>query len=334
MSEMVPAIVVGAFVQFAYAEIWGLNAASVSIVWTLFNVFKFFVIPNAGKIVDQTTNKIKLYLITASISLIGFWIVWNPILFEDKNLVLVEMLVGLIIFAIGSSSQLIVRSSLFQELFDAKSRSTVAGLQQLFSIVGVIAGMIVPPILSDGWKNIQFMAIVMIALSSFGVACCSIGSTLRAKQFPATQEKPKETQAIKESFLHRTLAPLKQIPNLRLLVIATLTSNIGFQSILSNSQLYIKYFVPGVKETRSFFGIELATGSQIGVAQLVGQLFSLGSTPVWLNLSAKLGYGNTWALSAAGFGVITLIQYFFQTGTLGFLFFCQVIFLLILNIVK
>ena len=324
MSEMVPAIVIGAFIQFAYVEIWGVNAAHVSIIWTLFNVFKFFVIPSAGTIVDQSNNKIKLYLITTAISLVGFWIVWNPILFANPAFILAQMFLGLVLFAIGSTIQLIARSCMFSELFDPQSRSAVAGIQQLFSVAAIVAGVISPPIVSDGWLCTRYMASIMVLLTIVGAVCCAIGCSSRNKG--KTEQKVTEpVKSQQESFLKRTWVSLKQSPELSLLFIAVLASNIGFASTLSSGQLYIKYFVPGVKGTRDILGFALTSDAQIGLAQLSGQIVTMFSTPLWLKLCARIGYGSSWALSGSAYGLSLILQYLFQNGSLEFLFFCQIL---------
>ena len=325
-GSLIPAFVVSAFLQFVYTEVWLLDAAVVSMIWTVYNISKLLAMLVLGRWVDQTSfSKIFVGFIASLLMTIGFAGLWIDLPLE-KNIQVYVFTAFLVMFGLGESLYLLARSNLFQELFDSQERSQLMIPQQCFFIVGIVIGMISPPILSGEWENLNIMNVFITGCIIVTTSSCLIGATMRPSKQKVDSNRTETTQQVTKSFTQNLLYTISHERNFTLFLIAMFCTNLAFNCMMASMQLYIKYMIPGVHHplTLPFIDIVLDSKTQIGLAQLIGQLTSIAVSPLWLASVHTRGKSPVWKSGCILFFIVYMLQYFFQTGEFYFMLLSQV----------
>ena len=317
-GSLIPSFVVGSYLQFVYTEVWGLPAAHVSLLWTIFNGTKLVATLTLGTWLDRTRFSRSVTVIASLVMMVlGFIGLWTPLDLPVTTHYVV-LGVALMIFGVGETLYALTRTLMFQELFTPDARNLLMVPQQICFIVGVIIAMILPPMLSSHWKDLTPMT--TFVLTATVLTCCS--SVLGASMQPTpkkteTQEKKEEGG---ESFVQACMSSLRNGPFMRFLV-AMFFVNLSFNCIMTSTPLYIKYLVPGVQIPYPllYWEYELDAASQTGIAQLCGQLASIASTPFWMAVATTSGKARAWQYGCVCLTITFVAQYLLETGHFHFL---------------
>ena len=320
-GSLIPNFVISSFLQYVCSEVWNISATNVSIMWIAYNLTKLTGMLLFGSWLDKTSiSHIKIKIFSSFCIVFGFYTCWVNLFTDSSELIQFLSITGsLIIYGLGETMYTITRSSVFQSRFSAEERAKVMVPQQLFFIVGIMVGLILPPILSQQWTNIPFMAQVIAGICLVASSSGIFGSML---QNPVNNQKSSSSKdnSNNDSLFSQLSDTFKNNKVFIQYLIGIYLTNVGFCCMMSALQLYVKYMVTGVNVplTVPYFDVELDGPAQIGVAQLTGQITSIFCTPIWMKISSILGKGKTWQISCLAIAAVQIIQYFFETGEFYF----------------
>jgi GPH family glycoside/pentoside/hexuronide:cation symporter len=228
------------YIQFLYIDILGLRAAWVGIVWSVYGLWNAVNDPVAGYWSDRTHTRfgrripwIASLFIPLSIT---FYLLWFP--FQEGALtlqnqgLLIYFLVIVLSFDFLWTLVVMNWTALFPEMVpDEKTRASVSGWRQVFSLIGLLVGVALPPILAgEDWSNRGAMALLLAAVTAISFALSLLGSRER----PEFQHD--EALPFKEA-LRVTLANR----DFRYFLAANLMIQFVFLALASSIPFYAKY---------------------------------------------------------------------------------------------
>lgn len=167
-----------AFVQFFYIDTLKLPAMLVATIgWTIYGIWNAINDPLAGQLSDRTHTRWGRripYIAFCTLPLaITFALVWSPpfrVEAGQTNLLFAWFLTTILIFDGLWTVVVLNWTSLFPEMFPTLAeRAQVSGLRQAFSIIGLLLGVALPPLLygSIGWGPMGLLFGVITALFFF-----------------------------------------------------------------------------------------------------------------------------------------------------------------------
>jgi GPH family glycoside/pentoside/hexuronide:cation symporter len=295
------------YIQFLYIDILGLRAAWVGIVWSVYGLWNAVNDPLAGYWSDRTHTRFGRripWIATLFIPLsITFYLLWLPfaegtLTLRDQGL-LVYFLVIVLSFDFLWTLVVMNWTALFPEMVpDEKTRATVSGWRQVFSLVGLLVGVALPPILAgEDWSNRGSMAALLAVITAVSFALSLLGSRER----PEFQhdESPPFKEALRITLTNR---------DFRFFLGANLMIQFVFLALASSIPFYAKYALLiqgdwGIGDLR----LDAATQNSL----LLGMTFivALPAMAFWTRLARRRGTWWTLRLSCLT-GAATLLFFF------------------------
>lgn len=303
------------YIQFLYIDILGLRAAWVGIIWSVYGLWNAVNDPLAGYWSDRTHTRFGRripWIATLFIPLsLTFYLLWYP--FQDGALatrnegLLIYFLIIVLAFDLLWTLVVMNWTALFPEMVpDEKTRATVSGWRQVFSLVGLLIGVALPPILAgEDWSNRESMALLLAVITAASFALSLLGSRERP-EFRHDQSLP-----FKEA-LRATLANR----DFRYFLAANLMIQFVFLALASSIPFYAKYVLLIQGDWRlGDWRLDAATQNSL----LLGITFivALPAMAFWTWLSRRRG--SWWTLRACCLsGAASLLLFFipstFPTG--------------------
>lgn len=276
------------FIQFLYIDIFGLRAAAVGIVWSLYGIWNAVNDPLAGYWSDRTRTRwgrrvpwIAALFIPLAVS---FYFLWSPpagvVAGPSRNLLL-YLLATVLIFDLLWTLVVMNWTALFPEMVpDDRQRATVSGWRQIFSIVGLLVGVALPPILAGpDWGGRGNMALLLSVVTALFFATSLFGSRERED---LRHEAPLPfRQALQATLANR---------DFRRFLGANLAIQFIFMMLTATTPFYTKY-VLGIQEPITLPGLNLTLDAATQTSLFLGLAFitAFAAMPFWTLLAQRWG---------------------------------------------
>lgn len=296
----------GTYIQFLYIDILGLKASLVGIGWSLYGIWNAFNDPIAGYLSDNTRTKWgrrRPWIASAFIPLgLFFYLLWVPPspLVEGGEVPLFIYFIGIVLVFDTLWTFVVMNwTALFPEMIrDEKERATVSGLRQAFTVVGLLLGVALPPILvGQDWSGRGGMALAFGAITSLTMGLSLLGS----------RENPKTQQEKQPAFFPSLIATFRN-HSFRWFVVANLHKEFIVILLQATTPFWAKY-VLNIQAPIQFFGTMLSVELQNSL--LLGSIFimTLPGIPFWTWVAKRLGSRRGWQISQATFALSMLTIY-------------------------
>ncbi|MEX1247400.1 MAG: MFS transporter [Anaerolineales bacterium] len=307
----------GTYIQFLYIDILGLKASLVGIGWSLYGIWNAFNDPLAGYLSDNTKSKWgrRIPWIASSFIPLGlfFYLLWVPPspLVEGGEIPLFLYFIGVVLVFDTLWTFVVMNwTALFPEMIsDEKERAGVSGLRQAFTVIGLILGVALPPILvGQDWSGRGGMAIAFGAITSITLGLSLLGS-----------RENKEIQHEKQPPLIPALTATFRNLSFRWFLIANLHKEFIVSVLTASIPFWAKY-VLNIQGPILVFGQELSAELQNSL--LLGSIFvmTLPGIPFWTWVAKRYGSRRGWQTAQATFALSMLSIYAasdFQQAILG-----------------
>jgi len=296
----------GTYIQFLYIDILGLKASLVGIGWSLYGIWNAFNDPLAGFLSDNTRTKWgrrKPWIAGAFIPLgLFFYLLWVPPspLIEGGDVPLFIYFIGIVLVFDTLRTFVVMNwTSLFPEMIrDEKERATVSGMRQTFTVVGLLVGVALPPILvGQNWNGRGTMAIAFGAITSLTMGLSLLGSR---ENLEAQHEKqPPLLPALLATFRNTSF---------RWFVLANLHKEFIVILLQATTPFWAKY-VLNIQQPILLFGQQISAELQNSL--LLGSIFimTLPGIPFWTWVAKRFGSRRGWQISQATFALSMLSIY-------------------------
>jgi len=296
----------GTYIQFLYIDILGLKASLVGIGWSLYGIWNAFNDPLAGFLSDNTRTKWgrrKPWIAGAFIPLgLFFYLLWVPPspLIEGGDVPLFIYFIGIVLIFDTLWTFVVMNwTSLFPEMIrDEKERATVSGMRQAFTVVGLLVGVALPPILvGQNWNGRGTMAIAFGAITSLTMGLSLLGSR---ENLEAQHEKqPPLLPALLATFRNTSF---------RWFVLANLHKEFIVILLQATTPFWAKY-VLNIQQPILLFGQQISAELQNSL--LLGSIFimTLPGIPFWTWVAKRFGSRRGWQISQATFALSMLSIY-------------------------
>lgn len=276
------------FIQFLYIDIFGLRAAAVGVVWSLYGVWNAVNDPLAGYWSDRTRTRwgrripwIAALFLPLSVS---FYLLWTPpatILAGPSTNLLFYFLIIVLLFDLLWTLVVMNWTALFPEMVpDERQRASVSGWRQIFSIVGLLIGVALPPILAGPqWDGRGAMALLLSVTTAVFFATSLLGSRER-RSTPLEEPLPFRT-ALRATLAHR---------DFRLFLAANLAIQFIFMMLTATTPFYTKYVLL-IQDTVTIPGLNVTLDAATQTSLFLGVAFitAFAAMPFWTRLAQKWG---------------------------------------------
>ena len=302
----------GTYIQFLYIDILGLKASLVGLGWSLYGIWNAVNDPLAGHLSDRTRSRWgrrRPWIAGAFIPLgLFFYLVWvppSPLLEDGSTPLFVYFMGTILLFDLLWTIVVMNWSAVFPEMIpDPHERAGVSGWRQLFSVLGLLVGVALPPVLVGAdWSGRGSMAILLAVVTSlsFGLALLAI------------RERPggaKQTlgfgRAMLASWRSRAF---------RWFLVANVHKELIYSLLTATVPFWAKYVlrIQGPVTVRGFsLAPELQNSLLLGTAFIM----TLPALPLWTAVARRLGARRGWQLAQAAFALamiaVFLSRDFFQ----------------------
>ena len=280
------------FIQFLYIDVFGLRAAAVGVVWSLYGIWNAVNDPLAGYWSDRTRTRwgrripwiAALFLPLA----VSFYFLWAPprtVVDGPSRNLLLYFLVLVLSFDLLWTLVVMNWTALFPEMVpDERQRATVSGWRQIFSIVGLLVGVALPPLLAGAdWSGRGSMALLLSVVTAFFFATSLLGS--RERELAPQQEALGFRAALRATLNNR---------DFRSFLAANLAIQFIFMMLTATTPFYTKYVlrIQGPL-TIPVLGVSLDVGTQTSLFLGVAFLAAFAAMPLWTLLAQRWGAWRT-----------------------------------------
>lgn len=301
------------YIQFLYIDILGLKAALVGIGWSIYGIWNAVNDPLAGYFSDNTRSRFgrRIPWIASTFIPVGlfFYLLWvppTPLIRGGQTPLFVYFMAIVLVFDLIWTLITMNWTALFPEMIaDEKERASVSGWRQVFSILGLLLGVALPPILVGAdWSGRGGMALTfgIVTSATFGI------SLLGSKENPAIQqeEQPPFLPALKATF---------NSSSFRWFLAANLHKEFIYSIMTASIPFWAKY-VLRVQGPVTAFGMELDAGLQNSLLLGTAFIMALPGVPIWTAVAKRWGGRRGWQVSQATFALSMVLLFlandFFQ----------------------
>jgi glycoside/pentoside/hexuronide:cation symporter, GPH family len=298
------------YIQFLYIDRFGLRALSVGVVWSIYGLWNAINDPLAGYLSDRTRTRwgrripwiAGLFLPLSA----TFYLLWTPsegLLAGPEDVLLAYFLVIVLAFDLLWTIVVMNWTALFPEMVPGEQeRATVSAWRQIFSVVGLMIGVALPPVLAGAdWSGRERMALLLATVTALFFALSLLGSRERPR--PAGEPTLPLRAALQTAFRHRDFR-------------AFLGANLALQFILLMLVAVVPFYTKYVLRLQAPLNIagmaidvELQNSLFLGITFLI----TLPALPLWAWLSRR--WGAWLALRRAClFSALTLSLFFLPRG--------------------
>lgn len=290
---------VGTYLQFLYVDILGLKASLVGVGWSLYGIWNAANDPIAGHLSDRTRTRWgrrRPWIAGAFIPLgLFFYLLWvppAPLVRDGQAPLFVWFMAMVLVFDTLWTLVVMNWSAVFPEMIpEPQERAGVSGWRQFFSVLGLLVGVALPPVLVGAdWSGRGSMALLLAVLTTaaFGLALLGI----REPAMGASRALP-FGPALQASWRSRPF---------RWFLIANLHKEFIFSVLTASVPFWAKYVLL-IQAPAVVAGVTLDTGLQTSL--LLGSAFimALPAIPAWTALARRLGARRCWQLAQAAFAL-------------------------------
>jgi GPH family glycoside/pentoside/hexuronide:cation symporter len=297
----------GTYIQFFYIDILGLQAALVGVGWSLYGIWNALNDPLAGHWSDRTRTRWgrRTPWIAGGFIPLGlfFYLLWTPpaaLVRGGPMPLFVYFMAAVLIFDLLWTVVVMNWSALFPEMIpEPRDRMGVSAWRQLFSVVGLLAGVALPPLLVGAdWSGRGTMALAFAIGTSlaFGLALIGIREPPAARASPPFALGP------------ALLASWRSLP-FRWFLVANLHKELIYSLLTASVPFWAKY-VLRIEAPVVALGVSLTPAAQN--ALLLGSAFvmALPALPFWTRVARRIGARRAWQIAQSAFGAAMVGVFF------------------------
>lgn len=290
----------GTYIQFLYIDILGLKASLVGLGWSLYGIWNAANDPLVGHLSDRTRTRWgrRTPWIAGAFVPLGllFYLLWVPPspLIRDGQVPLFAWFMGVVlVFDLLWTIVVMNWTALFPEMIpEPRDRATVSGWRQLFSVLGLLIGVALPPILVGAdWSGRGSMALLLAVITTlaFGLALLGIREPPAERLGPSLGLGP----AVRASW--------RSLP-FRWFLLANLHKEFIYSLLTASVPFWAKYVLL-IQAPVTAWGVTLEPGMQVSL--LLGSAFimALPALPVWTAVARRFGGRRAWLVSQTTFAV-------------------------------
>ena len=297
----------GTYIQFLYIDILGLKAALVGLGWAVYGVWNAINDPLAGYWSDRTRTRwgrrvpwIASFFIPLALTFYLLWVPPTPLI-QDGNIPLFVYFIAIVLlFDLLWTIVVMNWTALFPELIpDERDRATVSAWRQIFSLIGLLVGVSLPPILAgEDWSGRGGMALLLAVITAVFFGLSLLGSRER-REFSCEPCLP-----FREA-LRATLANL----DFRYFMGANLSKEFIYSMLAATVPFYTKYALQ-LRDPVPFLGITLDVGFQTSIFLGAAFIAALPVMPIWSAYAKRAGGRRAWMTACLTFALTSLLFLF------------------------
>lgn len=296
----------GAHIQFFYIDILGVSATLVGLGWTFYGIWNAVNDPLAGYLSDNTKTRYgrRVPWIASFFIPLGlfFYLLWVPpvgVLNGGEVPTFVYFMAVVLIFDLLWTLVVMNWTALFPEMItDDKERATFSGWRQIFSVVGLLAGVAAPPALvGANWGGRGSMALIFGGLTVATLGLALLGS----RENPAAMSEPQPPfrQSVRATFASRSF---------RWFLLANLHKEFIFSIMLASIPFWAKY-VLRIQGPVTAGGTVLDPGLQTSLLLGLAFVMALPGIPVWAAVAKRFGAARGWQMSQVTFAASMVLLF-------------------------
>jgi GPH family glycoside/pentoside/hexuronide:cation symporter len=274
------------YVQFLYIDIYGLKAAWVGIVWAIYGLWNAVNDPLAGYWSDRTNTRfgrripwIAGLFIPLSVTFYFLFVPPEGLTLSGGIPLLIYFLAFVLVFDLLWSLVVMNWTALFPEMVpDEKMRAEVSAYREVFSLVGLMIGVALPPLIAgEDWGSVSTVALIVAVLTALFFGLSLLGS--------------REQRAFQED------EPLSFMDSIRFTMTnrdflfflgANLMIQFSFLALTATIPFYAKYALR-IQSPTTLAGITLDPGLQNSLLLGGAILMALPGMALWTIVAKRIG---------------------------------------------
>lgn len=301
-----------AYIQFFYIDILGVRAAWIGIVWAIYGLWNAVNDPLAGYLSDRTRTRWgrRVPWIAGSLVplLITFFLLWLPfgdVAWSELGLLFYFLLIVLL-FDLFWTIFVMNWAALYPEVaVNEEQRANVAALREVFSIIGLLVGVALPPLLAGAdWSNRGSMVVLLTAVTLVSLFLSLLGSKERPEF--AAEPAPPFRESLRQTFRNR---------NFPFFLSANLMIQYIFLGLAASIPFYAKY-VLRIQGPTTLGGLTLDVEMQNSLLLAGAFLIALPAMVPWWWLARRFGAWRALRMASL-LGAVTAIYFFFPNTFAG-----------------
>jgi len=308
------------YIQFLYIDVLGVRAVWIGLVWAVYGVWNAVNDPLAGYWSDRTRTRwgrrvpwIAGFLIPLAIT---FYLLWFPFgnAMWTEFATLFYFLAIVLIFDLCWTIVTLNWTSLFPEMTsDENQRAGLSALRESFSIVGLLVGVALPPLIAGAaWANRGAMAGLLTVVMVVSVVLGLLGSKERPEF--AAEPSPSFRESLRLTLRNR---------DFMVFLGANLLIQYVFLALSSSIPFYAKYVLM-IQGPTTLGGAVLDTEMQNSLLLAAAFLTALPAMALWWAIARRIGTWRALRVTALLGGITTLYFFIpnsFAGGLLGTILF-------------
>jgi GPH family glycoside/pentoside/hexuronide:cation symporter len=274
------------YIQFLYIDIFGLRAAWVGLVWSVYGIWNAINDPLAGYWSDKTHTRwgrripwIAGLFIPLAITFYFLWVPPGGLLENPGVPLLLYFLFFVLAFDLLWTLVVMNWTALFPEMVpDEKARAEVSAWRQVFSLVGLLIGVALPPLIAgEDWGGASTVALLIAVVTAVFFGISLLGSRER-REFQADEPLPFR-EALRATLTNRDFLAFLGANLMVQFVFLALTSTVPF---------YAKY-VLRIQGDTQLLGVTLDPGLQNSLLLGAAFIVALPAMGLWTLVAQRLG---------------------------------------------
>lgn len=169
-------LALGGHVQFLYTDVFRLDATKVGLAWTIYSLCNAISEPFMGILSDKSktyvwnSKRIPFILYSFIPWSLFFFSIWNPSNSFQNDSLFYYLVICLIGYGVSNAMLSMNWVALFAEIFTSESdKAKVSNFKVLFSILGLMGGIVLPPLITSSFKNLTPMSYTIYMLLTFPI---------------------------------------------------------------------------------------------------------------------------------------------------------------------
>ncbi len=275
------------YIQFVYIDVFGLAARWVGLAWGVYGLWNAINDPLAGHWSDHTNTRWgrRLPWIAAGFLPLAltFYLLWVPPagLVAARGTSLLAYFLGLVLlFDLLWTLVVMNWTALFPEMIpDEHERAVVSGWKQIFSLVGLLIGVALPPVLAGGdWSGRGGMAALLAGVTALFFGLSLLGS--RERGIFRRDEPLRLREALEVTLANR---------DFRYFLGANLAIQFVFMTLAASVPFYTKYALRLQQPVTLAGGLILNPELQTSLFLAVAFVIAMPAMPLWTKAAQRWG---------------------------------------------
>ncbi|GAB4160493.1 MAG: MFS transporter [Candidatus Promineifilaceae bacterium] len=299
------------YIQFVYIDVLGLAARWVGLAWSIYGVWNAINDPLSGYWSDRTKTRwgrripwIAGSFIPLSIT---FYFLWTPpagLVAGRSTGLLLYFLGFVLLFDFFWTVVVMNWTALFPEMVpDERQRAVVSAWRQIFSLVGLLIGVALPPVLAGAdWGNRGNMALLLAVVTAIFFGLSLLGSRER-RIFHQDMALPFR-QALRATLANRDFL---------FFLGANLMIQFIFMMLAATVPFYTKYALNIQGPLALPNGMTLAAELQTSLFLAVAFIVAMPAMPIWMKLAQRWGARGILQICCLTTAA-ALVYFFWPTG--------------------